>query len=203
MSPALPAGLALSATTGAISGTASAAAALAVYTLTGSDAAGAQVTRELTLTVNPALVATPAIASKVLLSNVVATAFTPVTITGGTSAFVYAITPALLQYPMATSTDSQIAAMLMVSDAQTRELAKAALNFTDGATSAKVVLDLPPELRNRVTRFAIEGLRIGLAAVRPHGERREARVEGRAVQRQQRAAQLVRAAAAGAGATAR
>ena len=38
----------------------------------------------------------------------------------------YAITPALLQYPMATSTDSQIAAMLMVSDAQTRELAKAA-----------------------------------------------------------------------------
>lgn len=38
----------------------------------------------------------------------------------------YAITPALLQYPMATSTDSQIAAMLMVSDAQTREMAKAA-----------------------------------------------------------------------------
>jgi nucleotide-binding universal stress UspA family protein len=38
----------------------------------------------------------------------------------------YAITPALLQYPMATSTDSQIAAMLMLSDAQTRELAKAA-----------------------------------------------------------------------------
>ena len=95
VSPALPAGLALSATTGAISGTASAAAASAVYTLTGSDAAGAQVTRELTLIVNPALVATPAIASKVLLSNVAATAFTPVTITGGTSAFVYAITPAL------------------------------------------------------------------------------------------------------------
>jgi nucleotide-binding universal stress UspA family protein len=40
----------------------------------------------------------------------------------------YAITPALLQYPMATSTDSQIAAMLMLSDAQTRELAKAAFD---------------------------------------------------------------------------
>jgi nucleotide-binding universal stress UspA family protein len=38
----------------------------------------------------------------------------------------YAITPALLQYPMATSTDSQVAAMLMLADAQTRELAKAA-----------------------------------------------------------------------------
>jgi nucleotide-binding universal stress UspA family protein len=38
----------------------------------------------------------------------------------------YAITPALLQYPMSTSTDSQVAAMLMLADAQTRELAKAA-----------------------------------------------------------------------------
>ena len=40
----------------------------------------------------------------------------------------YAITPALLQYPMATSTDSQIAAMLMLADSQTRELAKAAFD---------------------------------------------------------------------------
>lgn len=38
----------------------------------------------------------------------------------------YAITPALLQYPMASSGDSQIAAMLALSDAETRELAKAA-----------------------------------------------------------------------------
>jgi hypothetical protein len=38
----------------------------------------------------------------------------------------YAITPALLQYPMATSGDSQIAAMLALADAETRELAKAA-----------------------------------------------------------------------------
>ena len=38
----------------------------------------------------------------------------------------YAITPALLQYPMATSNDSQIAAMLALADAETRELAKAA-----------------------------------------------------------------------------
>jgi len=38
----------------------------------------------------------------------------------------YAITPVMLQYPMSSSTDSQVAAMLMLADAQTRELAKAA-----------------------------------------------------------------------------
>jgi hypothetical protein len=38
----------------------------------------------------------------------------------------YAVTPALLQYPMATSADSQLAAMLALSDAETRERAKAA-----------------------------------------------------------------------------
>ena len=40
-----------------------------------------------------------------------------------------------------------------------RELAKVPLVFAQGATEAKAALDLPPELRNRVTRFAIEGLR--------------------------------------------
>jgi nucleotide-binding universal stress UspA family protein len=38
----------------------------------------------------------------------------------------YAVTPALLQYPMATSADSQLAAMLALSDAETRKRAKAA-----------------------------------------------------------------------------
>ena len=95
VNPPLPAGLALSPTTGVISGAAAAAEASAVYTIVGFDAAGAQVTQELTLSVNPALVATQAIATQVLLTNVVATAFTPVTITGGTAAFVYTIAPAL------------------------------------------------------------------------------------------------------------
>ncbi len=40
-----------------------------------------------------------------------------------------------------------------------RELARAPLSFVAGASEAKAVLDLPPELRNRVTRFAIEGER--------------------------------------------
>jgi hypothetical protein len=40
-----------------------------------------------------------------------------------------------------------------------RELSRAPLIFDATSTTAKAVLDLPPELRNRVTRFAIEGLR--------------------------------------------
>lgn len=95
VNPPLPAGLVLSPTTGVISGAAAAAEVSAVYSIVGFDAAGAQVTHSLTLAVNPALVATQAIASKVLLTNVVATAFTPVTVAGGTAAFVYTIVPAL------------------------------------------------------------------------------------------------------------
>ncbi len=95
VTPALPAGLSLNSATGAISGNASAAAASAVYAITATDAAGATATQNLTLLVNPALVATQAIASKILLINAVATAFTPVTIAGGTSPYAYAISPAL------------------------------------------------------------------------------------------------------------
>jgi hypothetical protein len=40
-----------------------------------------------------------------------------------------------------------------------RELARAQLTFRPGETRAEAVIDLPPELRNRVTRFEIPGLR--------------------------------------------
>lgn len=40
-----------------------------------------------------------------------------------------------------------------------RELARARISFAPGETRAEVKLDLPPELRNRVTRFEIAGLR--------------------------------------------
>ena len=76
VSPALPTGLSLNPTTGAITGTAAAATASAVYTVTATDAAGASATQALTLLVNPALVATQAVATKILLVNTVATAFT-------------------------------------------------------------------------------------------------------------------------------
>ncbi|MBK5934695.1 putative membrane protein (TIGR02226 family) [Rhodovulum imhoffii] len=41
---------------------------------------------------------------------------------------------------------------------QERELAHAAVRFAPGARQAKVVLSLPPELRNRVARFALAGV---------------------------------------------
>ncbi len=40
-----------------------------------------------------------------------------------------------------------------------RELARGPLAFGDGAATATAELNLPPELRNRVTRFALEGVR--------------------------------------------
>jgi hypothetical protein len=40
-----------------------------------------------------------------------------------------------------------------------RELARAAASFDGGATAAQAEFDLPPELRNRVTRFEIAGIR--------------------------------------------
>ena len=45
-----------------------------------------------------------------------------------------------------------------------RALARAPLNFASGATSAEGAMVLPPELRNRITRFQIEGAR-GAGAV--------------------------------------
>ncbi|MBI5767103.1 MAG: putative Ig domain-containing protein [Verrucomicrobia bacterium] len=92
---ALPAGLTLNPATGAITGTPTTATAAADYTIIASDAAGAMITQTLNLTINPPLVATTAIATKVVLVSTAATAFTPVTITGGTSPFVYTIAPAL------------------------------------------------------------------------------------------------------------
>ncbi|WP_099824523.1 DUF4159 domain-containing protein [Oceaniglobus indicus] len=40
-----------------------------------------------------------------------------------------------------------------------RELARATLTFAEGAPEAEISLSLPPELRNRITRFQIDGWR--------------------------------------------
>ncbi len=44
-----------------------------------------------------------------------------------------------------------------------RELARAEISFAEGATEAEARLSLPPELRNRVTRFQLSGLRSAAA----------------------------------------
>ena len=94
ISPALPAGLTLSPTSGTIVGTPTAALAATTYTVTVTDTNGAAATATFRLTVNSALTATTAIASKSLTENYVA-AFTPVTGTGGTGTLTYSISPVL------------------------------------------------------------------------------------------------------------
>jgi hypothetical protein len=40
-----------------------------------------------------------------------------------------------------------------------RDLGRVTISFDQGAARAEAVIDLPPELRNRITRFAVEGAR--------------------------------------------
>jgi hypothetical protein len=94
ISPALPAGLAMSASTGQITGTPTATSATTTYTVTVTDANGATATNTFSLTVNGAVVATQAIASRTLTENQ-ATNFTPVTGSGGTGALTYSVAPGL------------------------------------------------------------------------------------------------------------
>jgi CSLREA domain-containing protein len=93
--PSLPAGLNISSTTGAITGTPTVASAAANYTVTITDANSATATTSFSLTVNPAVTATVSVASTVLTLNQAATSFTPVTGSGGTSPLSYSVSPSL------------------------------------------------------------------------------------------------------------
>ena len=95
VSPALPAGLTISSATGAITGTATVASAATTYTVTVTDANSATATATFSLTVNGAVSATQAIATKSLTLNTAAASFTPVTSSGGTSPLAYSISPSL------------------------------------------------------------------------------------------------------------
>ena len=95
VAPALPSGLTLNNSTGAISGTPAAALVSANFTITGADSAGAQVTQTLALVVNAALTTTQAVASRSLSAGTAAASFTPVTAAGGTTPYRYAVAPAL------------------------------------------------------------------------------------------------------------
>jgi hypothetical protein len=95
VSPTLPAGLAMSATTGAISGLPTSPTAAASYTVTVTDQNGASAQAQFSLTVDGAVTATTAVASTTLTQNFAATAFTPVTGGGGYSPLSYGVSPAL------------------------------------------------------------------------------------------------------------
>ena len=95
VSPSLPAGLSINSSTGAISGTPTAASGAANYTVTVTDANNATATAIFSLTVNGVVTATQAIPSTGLTVNHAATSFTPVTGSGGTGSLTYGVSPTL------------------------------------------------------------------------------------------------------------
>jgi Bacterial Ig-like domain (group 3)/Putative Ig domain len=95
VSPTLPTGLSMSASTGAISGTATVTRSATTYSVTVTDANGATAQNTFVLSVNAAVTATQAVASKTLTQNQAAPGFTPVTGSGGTGALVYSVSPPL------------------------------------------------------------------------------------------------------------
>ncbi len=95
VSPDLPTGLAMASGTGAITGTPTVTSSATTYTVTVTDTNAATASATFSLTINDAVVATQAVASKTLSANVAATAFTPVTGTGGTGTLAYTVSPTL------------------------------------------------------------------------------------------------------------
>jgi sugar lactone lactonase YvrE len=128
VAPALPAGLSFSSTTGAITGTPTAASVAGTYTVTVTDTNGATATATFNLTVNTAVTATQAVASTTLTQNRAATAFTPVMGSGGTGSLTYSVAPAL---PTGLSFSSTTGAI-----AGTAALARAAGTYTVTVTDA-------------------------------------------------------------------
>ena len=109
ISPALPAGLTFSTTTGAISGTPTAISSTTTYTVTVTDQASQTSNKTFSLTVAAtALTATLDIPSKIVTSNVAVLAFTPVTATGGTGTITYSISPNLYSLLAFSSTTGEI-----------------------------------------------------------------------------------------------
>ena len=97
VSPALTAGLSLSATTGKITGTATFSVGPTTHTITVTDSSGKSGSKSFVLTVEvpPVLATTTVIPVKTVIKLVDDTPFTPVTATGGFGTLTFSITPTL------------------------------------------------------------------------------------------------------------
>jgi len=96
ISPNLPTGLAMSTSTGAISGNPTAIISPTTFAVTVTDTVGQNSSQSFSLTVNPVLVSTVLVVpSFTAIQSIAITTFTPVTASGGIGALNYAISPSL------------------------------------------------------------------------------------------------------------
>ncbi|HYV96978.1 MAG TPA: putative Ig domain-containing protein [Gemmatimonadaceae bacterium] len=100
----LPTGMSFSTTTGQITGTPTTTLATTTFTVTATDAANATSSKTFQLTVNGALITTQAVATKSGTVNTAIPAFTPVTASGGTTPYGFALSGGSLPTGMAFST---------------------------------------------------------------------------------------------------
>jgi hypothetical protein len=100
----LPTGMGFNTTTGAVSGTPTAALPATTFTVTVTDAVGTTSFKTFQLTVNAPLTTTQAVASKSGTVNTLIPAFTPVTASGGTAPLGFALSGGALPTGMSFST---------------------------------------------------------------------------------------------------
>jgi len=95
VSPALPAGLSINPSTGAITGTPTVPSAAGTYTVTVTDANSSTATATFSLTVNGPVTATPGSSPSSVTQGIAVTPFTPIAGSGGTAPVTYSVSPAL------------------------------------------------------------------------------------------------------------
>lgn len=117
-SGSLPSGLSFNASTGAVSGTPTTTGGPLTITVTVTDAASSTSSKTFSLTINPAVSTTQAVASRVGTADAALSSFTPVTASGGTPPYTYALSGGSLPAGMNFNTTSGL-----VSGAPTTALA--------------------------------------------------------------------------------
>ncbi len=155
VSPALPAGLSLNATTGQITGTPTTPQGATNYTMTVSDGIEPNDTEDFTITINAALATSLDISNSVLTQNVDYVGLQPVSATGGTAPITWSVMPGLpagLSMDPATGIISGTPTVQQIGTDYT-------ITATDffGATSSKVhnIAVIPPQVPDQVTGFVV------------------------------------------------